>query len=275
MKTIKETLLKDMVLRVVKQRGAYVGVVISGDKIKARIEGDDPDDVWRRLHNEAAATSPKFHGFGDAKKRFLRIFARGFSSPAYFRQERGYKWEAKQYLERAVPLEAAADGSGHGEAVLAAFRKTNLLSPFESARMQALLRSPQADRFVRGAARFAMGDVARGLREMKAAAEPHGVAKWTAVTYLPFLWRTQEHMFLKPNITCEFAERVGHRFRHDYRPDLDPEVYRSLLDLTAATAAVVSDLEPADNIDIQGFIWVVGFYDVESEEGLDRDEVAD
>jgi hypothetical protein len=37
-------------------------------------------------------------------------------------------------------------------------------------------------------------------------------------TYLPFLWRPEAHMFLKPEITTEFAARVGHRLADDYEP---------------------------------------------------------
>ena len=65
----------------------------------------------------------------------------------------------------------------------------------------------------------------------------HDNAKWTVVTYLPFLWRPDEHMFLKPMVTQDFAERVGHPFVHDYSPALDPDVYASLLDLMAVTKA--------------------------------------
>ena len=57
----------------------------------------------------------------------------------------------------------------------------------------------------------------------------HDNAKWTVVTYLPFLWRPEQHMFLKPVVTQDFAERVGHSFVHEYSPALEPDVYASLL----------------------------------------------
>jgi hypothetical protein len=271
LKTVKETSLKDMILRVVEQEGDYIGVLIADDQIKARIEGDNVDDVWRRLHAQAAASSPKFHGFGDAKKRFLRIFRRGFRSPAYAKHERTYKLEAMKALEAAVPLEEALEGTGHAEAILSVFRKTNLLSPFEQIKVQTLLRSRQADAFIRGAAKMAAGEVATGLAQMRTAAGPHDAARWTTVTYLPFLWRPKEHMFLKPSVTCDFAERVGHRFCHEYRAALEPEVYRSLLDLAQVTAQELAELKPADNIDIQSFIWTVCTYDEDAEQGLDRE----
>ena len=53
---------------------------------------------------------------------------------------------------------------------------------------------------------------------MERALKHHESAKWTVVTYLPFLWRPETHMFLKPEVTKDFAARVGHRFASDYEP---------------------------------------------------------
>lgn len=97
---------------------------------------------------------------------------------------------------------------------------------------------------------------------------PHGAAKWTTVTYLPFLWRPDVHMFLKPEVTRRFAGRVGHQFEHHYAAALHPSVYDSLLDLVAETKAELEVLAPRDNIDVQSFIWVVGEYNIEDEQGL-------
>jgi hypothetical protein len=91
-------------------------------------------------------------------------------------------------------------------------------------------------------------------------AKPYDAAKWTAITYLPFLWRPDLHMFLKPEVTKEFAERVGHRFAHVYAPALDMAVYECLLDLVRQTSEEIVDLHPRDHIDIGSFIWVAGAY---------------
>jgi DNA-binding PadR family transcriptional regulator len=117
-----------------------------------------------------------------------------------------------------------------------------------------------ADEFIRAAAAFTLGDVKAGLVRMAQALKPDDVAKWTVVTYLPFLWRPEEHMFLKPEVTKDYADRVGHPFLHEYTPELTEATYRSLLDLVRETREQITDLEPADSIDIQSFIWVVGRY---------------
>jgi hypothetical protein len=260
---IREATVGDAVLRLFKENGVYKGAVVVGKAVKI-VEGPDADDVWRRMHDEVAKSSPKYFGFDGARNRFLHFFPDGYSSIDYPKRERGYKLKAKSKLDETAPLEMAAVGSGFGEAVMSVFQ-TNLLSQFETMRVREVLRGPTADDFIRGAARFTLGGGKEALLEMERALKPHDAAKWTVVTYLPFLWRPEEHMFLKPDATTDFAARVGHRFASDYEPRLSIEVYDSLLDLAAKTASEWTDLEPQDRIDVQSFIWVVGHYKMDSE----------
>jgi hypothetical protein len=226
----------------------------------ARIEGTDADDVWRRLHDEAGKANPRYFGFDGARARFLHFFPDGFHSTDYMSRERNYKLDAKAKLDSNAPLEQAVSVSGLGEAILGVFRATNLLSPFEKVRLQDVLRGPAADQFIHAAAQFTLGEGKLALLDMEHALKPHDSAKWTVVTYLPFLWRPETHMFLKPEATKDFAARVGHRFASDYEPRLDLTVYESLLDLVSTTAAELAELKPRDRIDVQSFIWVVGDY---------------
>jgi hypothetical protein len=244
----------------VEKDNLFIGLIIADGAKKTQIDGVVADDVWRRLHDEAAKANPKYFGFDGARARFLHFFPNGFHSAGFAKGERDYKIAAKSKLDAAAPLEKAATGSGFGEAILSAFRATNLLSPFEKTRLQDLLRGPAADPFIRAAARFTMGETKPALLEMERALKPHNDAKWTVVTYLPFLWRPEQHMFLKPEVTKDFAARVGHRFAADYEPRLDIGVYDSLLDLAVRTETELADLEPRDRIDVQSFIWVIGDY---------------
>jgi hypothetical protein len=259
MKTLREVGLGDVTLRLVEKDKRFIGVIIDGG-IKAQIEGDNADDVWRRLHDEAGKANPKYFGFDGARARFLHFFPNGFHSDGYADSERKYKVNAKSRLDSEVPLESAAGGSGFGEAILSVFNATNLLSPFEKMRVRDALRSSSADVFIRAAARFAMGEGKPALLDMQQALKPHDSAKWTVVSYLAFLWRPEQHMFLKPEVTKDFAARVGHRFALDYEPRLDIAVYDSLLDLAARTVEELADLDPRDRIDVQSFIWVIGDY---------------
>jgi hypothetical protein len=153
---------------------------------KVCAEGEDPDDVWRRLHDEAGKANPKYFGFDGARARFLRFFPNGFHSAGFTSAERDYKVAAKQRLDETAPLEQAVSGSGLGEAVLGVFGATNLLSPFEKMRLQKVLRGPMADELVRAAARFTLGEGKRALLQMERALRPHDSAKWTVVTYSRF-----------------------------------------------------------------------------------------
>jgi hypothetical protein len=114
--------------------------------------------------------------------------------------------------------------------------------------------------FIQGAAKFADGDIAAGADAMRKAIKTHGPLTWPIATYFPFLWNPRRHMFLKPSVTRDFAERIGHSFQYQYDAEITTEVYRSLLELTEDTKSAISSLRPRDNIDVQTFIWVVGGY---------------
>jgi hypothetical protein len=260
MERVREEKRGKLTLRIVTAKVGYSGVVNSDKGQLARVDGNDPVELWRRLEQEAAKSSKDYVGFDGARTRFLRFFPGGFDTTRYASAEREYKLQAKHQLDTTVPLDQARTGSGFGEAALAVYRKTNLLFQIEKARVTELLRGPSADGFVRAAARVASGEGASALADMAQLAKRHNAASWTAITYLPFLWRPEQHMFLKPQVTKDFAERVGHRFVHAYRAAIDMTVYDSLLDLVARTRDEIADLHPRDRIDVQSFIWVVGAY---------------
>ncbi len=259
--TIRAGTLGKKALRLVRKDGRFFGL---SDGVVC-IEGENADEVWRQLHDDAGKGDPKYFGYSGARARFLHFFPNGFHSDGYVAEERNYKLAAKARLDETAPLEKAVDGGGYGEAVLAVFRATNMLSPFEKTRLQDVLRGPNADDFIRAAARFAKDGDKTNLLSMAQALKPHDSAKWTVVTYLPYLWRPDAHMFLKPEATKDFATRVGDRFASDYEARLHLPVYDSLLNLVDKTTQELEDLKPRDRIDIQSFIWVVGDYNEERE----------
>ncbi len=266
MKIIRDEQIGKFTLRLAKMDTGFMGVVNTQGKQLTRIAGENATDIWTQLRVAVGKASDAYFGYDGARARFLRFFPGGFDSAAFQgdaggnRGERAYKLKAKAKLDTAAPLADALTGTGFGEAVLSAYRATNMLSPFEKTRLEPLLRGPDADSFIRAAARFTMGDVAPALAAMDIILTKHGSAKWTVATYLPFLWRPEQHMFLKPIVTQDFAARVGHLFAHDYSPALEVSVYTSLLDLMAETWTELAELNPRDNIDLQSFVYVVGDY---------------
>jgi hypothetical protein len=260
MKTIREGTAGKAKLRLVQTDKEFVVLAIEGGKTIAQISGQDADEVWNALQMELTREGPNWFGYAGVRARFLHWFADGFTSPAYLAQERDYKLRAKTELEKTTPVEEAASGSGHSEAVLRAYRATNLLYPIEKTRMQGLLRGADGDAFIQAAARFALGEGKTALRTMETLLRPHDNAKWTVVTYLAFLWRPEEHIFLKPEVTKDFAERVGHGLARSYAADLDYGIYEDLLDMAGVIRQSMADLQPRDMIDIQSVIWVAGDY---------------
>lgn len=243
-------------LRVSRQDGRLYGLIDG----KIVLQGADQNEVLKRLYDEADRDNPNYFGFDGARNRFLQCYPGGFASPKFIGDEREYKESAKRRLDAEAPLDKALAEIGLGEAVLSAYRNTNLLAPIEKAKLQDVLRGRGSDTFIHGAATFAIGDLKTGLAQMENTLKAHGVANWTAATYLPFLWRPEAHMFLKPEVTKDFALRVGHSFSHEYRAKLDVSVYESLLNLVEETERELADLKPKNRIDVQSFIWVVGKY---------------
>jgi hypothetical protein len=253
----------DAEVRMQETKTGWRGVVWYKSAIIATIDGPDRAIVWQKLLDRAAETNPKYFGFGDAITLFQRNFS-DFTSKVYLDNERKLKDLARAILNADAPLEKALAGEAPPERVLAAFQKGAMLHPnFETARIQNVLRGPEAQSFIRGAALFASEHIQEGLKAMEPALKRHDVAKWTAVTYLPSLWKPDSHIFLKPEASMEFAERVGHSFADDYEAGLKLAVYESLRDLAKRTEREVIALHPADWIDIQSFIWVVGRYTTE------------
>lgn len=263
---IREEVIGKATVRLVHDGKSYLGVVIQGGKVSDPISGDDADKLWQRLRNEVGKVSPQYFGYDGARARFLRIMKSGFQSDWYQREERRYKVDAKVYLDDHLSLDRAQSATKEDAIVASrAYAKTNLLSQFEQARVHEILTGVEGPDFVRAAADLCLGEVKSGLFVLNRILASHGQPSWPAATYLPFFWRLESNMFLKPKVTCDFAERVGHRFAHEYSPRLEAQVYESLLDLASEAETAIADMKPLDRIDLQSFIWVVGAYTEEDE----------
>lgn len=253
---------------IVKTDEGFVGTLWKEGKQAETVSGDDLERLKSQLHNLAGRLHPDYYGVDGAKARFLSFFPGGFENPRYIEKERNYKLKARKALLAAAPLTVAAAAD---QSVSSACRKgvaTNLLSPFEAARLNELLNSPDGPGYLRSAAAFTNQPLQKHVDAMVRAISPHGAATWPLLTYLPYLWNPDAHMFLKPDATVDFATRVGHEFARAYDSDRRLSVYEALLDLARWTEERIVDLRPVDRIDVQSFIWVVGSYT-----DSDRDEV--
>jgi hypothetical protein len=221
-------------------------------------------EVETRLRAMLAEDHPDFVGMDGARKRFLTLFPEGFADAAYIgdrtRGERYYKARAADTLQQDVPLDEPSGAPDEGLAALRAVQQTNLIDPFSKAKLADVLRGPRAAEFLSITRKFSKGNTEEACRELVRAFKSEGVASWVCLTYFPFLWCPDRHMFLKPAFTQDYAVRVGHRFLHDYESAPNAITYNSLLHMTAETGRAVADLNPADNIDLHSFMWVVMDY---------------
>lgn len=273
MATTARTLLTEVIgkatIRLLQTPEGYAGVIIHGQAKPVTFEGSDPDELWRKLRAEVGKAHPSYFGYDGARARFLGYFPDAFDDAGYLTHERRYKDDAVARIGAMAPIEAArrADQAECVQAVRA-FQATNLVFPVEKSRIKEVLAGATGPAFLRAAARFADGEVTEGLDAMISAIKPVTSPSWPMLTYLPFMWRPDRHLFLKPVVTCDFADRVGHPFGREYKEGLVAGIYECLLDLGAETKAQIASLNPKDLIDVQSFIWVVGAY--KEDEIIDR-----
>lgn len=247
-------------LRIVAADDRYRGVANLPGVMGDVLEDDDLERLKRRLRQTVDMQDPRYFGLDGAARRFVSIFPGGFADAAYQSRERAYKVAASARLGSVLPLLLARNATPAQAASVQPVFNTGSLHETEAARISQVLSGPGGAEFVRGAARFADGRFSEGLKAMENAIRPHGKATWPMVTYLPWLWLPAEHVFLKPRVSKDFAARIGHGFAHEYEATLFPDVYRSMVDLARSTKDALHRMAPADMIDIQGFIWVVGRY---------------
>ncbi|HXH51949.1 MAG TPA: hypothetical protein VNH53_00770 [Sphingomicrobium sp.] len=252
-------------LRIVMDGPLYRGAVIRQGKTGQVFEDADLDRLRHRLREEAGKSDPHYWGYDGAIQRFRQFFPKGFQDKAYLQSERSYKVKAAKTLAATLPVEGALEASASDAAAIAkVVGLTNLLAhQHEQQQMRSLLSGPEGKEFVRAAAQFALGEAATALPKMNALSRAVGRISWPVATYLPFLWCPESQMFLKPEVTKDYAARVAHDFAQRYEADLTIEVYTSLLDLVVETEKNLTSLKPADRIDVQSFIWVVGKYGAE------------
>ena len=204
------------------------------------------------------------------RRRFLRFFPEGFRDETYLDWERNYKEEAhRAWVESLNPVRfrSLLRAARFREIAMEAARiesRTNLLFSFEKMALRDAIRTPQgAEAFSKGLYAFLYGRGAAGERFERwcetVGALPRRqtrVLTWPVVTVFPFLARPEEHIYLKPTATKRAAQRCGCELLYRSRPNW--ETYTSLLDFAGTLRRELADLDPADMIDIQSYIWVAG-----------------
>lgn len=204
------------------------------------------------------------------RKKFLFYFKKGFATQKYYDWERGYKWEAHLLWQQMLgkkEYKKLLDAGEYLEIAARATRiesKTNLLFSFEKMALRDAVKSEAGARaFAEGLYNFIHGtgklqkrfedwiEVVAGLPRKQTR-----VLTWPLVTVFGFIANPEEHIFLKPRVTKIAAEKYGFDFRYTSRPNW--ETYQNYLAFAEQAGADLADLKPADMIDIQSFLWVLG-----------------
>lgn len=204
------------------------------------------------------------------RRKFLRVFPRGFNDPKYLAWERDYKWHAHERWQSAlerVKFRSLLRDKRYDEIAASAVNiesRTNLLFSFEKMALRDAVRSPAGARvFATGLYDFLHGrggDQRRFEHWCSAVAglprRQTRVLTWPLVTVFGFVAQPDVHVFLTPRVTQIAAKAYGFKFSYSPRPSW--ATYQSLLYLAARVYRDVRDLGPRDMIDIQSFLWVQG-----------------
>jgi len=184
--------------------------------------------------------------------------------------ERGYKWRAhEEWNQRLgkVEFKRLLKAGEYSEIAARAVRlesRTNLLFSFEKMAIRDAVKTGEGARsFAQGLYELIYG--AGTLRSRFQAwlqvvstlpRKQTRVLTWPVVTVFGFIARPDQHIFLKPTVTCEAASEYGFIFNYVSRPNWD--CYANLLEFAQTIKGDLADLQPKDFIDVQSFIWVQG-----------------
>jgi len=204
------------------------------------------------------------------RRKFLRIFPKGFYDEDYVALERDYKWRAHETWDERLDRRthrALLKAGGVDEIARRATSiegRTNLIFSYEKMAMRDALKTAE------GARAFAEGlyDLLYGPSKLPQrfqrwcdtlAALPRKQSRvftWPNATVFGFIAQPQTHFFLKPTVIRRASDEYGAAF--DYRSRPSWESYASLVEFAERVRSDLADLRPRDMIDIQSFLWIQG-----------------
>jgi hypothetical protein len=224
----------------------------------------------RSHENELPSRVPNNTTLLRAKKKFHRLFPRGFRDETYLAWERNYKWEAHREWQEHLSPEAfrrALDEMRYQQIAARAVRiesGRSLLFSFEKMALRDAVReTPGAKRFAEGLFRLLHGEAPLAARFEdwcetvdSLPRKQTRVLTWPLVTVFAFIAQPEKHIFLKPNTIKEAARVLKLPFNYAPRPNW--RTYSDYLDLAKNVRTGIRDMRPRDMIDIQSFLWVQG-----------------
>ena len=215
---------------------------------------------------KAAGERAEYRSVSQSIKGFLASYPGGFYGDRFLSWERKYKVEAHELataiLGRAVlePLLAAGEFTETCRRAMQVVNKTNLIFPNEKMSLKDGLK-PAGGEEAFAVALFAMlhGENALQSRfkQFASVLDRLGAAKWTVVTYFPFLLYPDRHQFIKPTKIRNAAAICA--FDIAYTSTLAWPAYERFLRFSdyLRTELERAGLKPRDNIDVQSFMYCI------------------
>lgn len=219
------------------------------------------------LDNLKISSDPKaikYQSLPKSIEYFLSEFPGGFHGDRFNDEERGYKIEAHNLGRELLGQTQLADlvnSERYDEICKRALKvanKTNLIFPNEKMALKdGLVHIDSQEKFAKLLQSFLYGDMEVSTRfsDFAKHLENIGAAKWTTVSYFPFILRPDEFMFVKPMITQHIASLCGYEL--NYKPQLNWLTYQSVLNFSQYLEEELSELKPRDMIDVQSFMWCI------------------
>ena len=226
----------------------------------------EPDSTKAELNvKRAGAMRDLPQRFDAFIKEFLDRFPGGLRSEECDDIERTYKVQAGEYAHKELSpetLDALLAGGDYKEIVSRARRclsKVNLVYPNELMKFGDIPESAHqvvAERLVRLVE--AGENTPAALEDLAAVLMPHGAAKWTIVSLLPFLLNPARWPFVKPTFIERTTKATG--VEVDYESQPNAHTYNLIRELYEKVFRTLSErgpmFAPRDFIDVQTFLWV-------------------
>jgi hypothetical protein len=204
------------------------------------------------------------------RKRFARIFPKGFYDPQYLEWEHNYKWGAHKLWANTLgesefkTLLQRGDYATIASRALSVESRCTFLFSFEKMALRDALRSTG------GAKTFAEGlfNLLHGKDDLRTRfiewimvvselpRKQSRVLSWPILTFFPYIAQPKQHMIMKPLAMRTAAAELGFDLEYSSKPSW--RTYERLLLLGDLTREAIKDLKPRNNHDVQTFLWVIG-----------------
>jgi len=211
---------------------------------------------------KATPSTVKYQRFSNLTENFLETYPDGFQNEKFVGEERAQKEKARELGLDLLPKERFAeliDASDYAEItkrVLKILNATSLILPNERLALKnGLLEERSQEMFAKALFELLYSDdpLKDRFERFSTVLGLINAGKWTLATYFLFVFYPEKHMFVKPKLMQQSADKC--RFELNYKAQLNWQTYESVLSFADYVSSELSELKPKDMMDVKGFIW--------------------